>query len=258
MSWKKEGVLVFRLKTLILFSLVSFLTAFLSLESSGASLPSTLYFEENKFITIENCQFTSSSTLSSLSGKGFLTLNRLRKSLGEISFTELEAEASGKIINIGQDYSFSLNRYTIRSIRPIISLDGPDLLLIPQGEVNTLIPELNTSLTLSFQILKLNDWGEVEVESLELRSGPAAVKEVASISGLDLKINQVGGKIEEGRPVLNIKASLNLFNNPINLTLFYPAGLVIELGQWNYSFRDNNIKINQNTLDLSRFGGVVN
>lgn len=194
MSWKKEGVLVFRLKTLILFSLVSFLTAFLSLESGGASLPSTLYFEENKFITIENCQFTSSSTLSNLSGKGLLTLNRLKKPLGEVTFNGLQAESSGKIIGLGQGYSFSLNRYTIRSIKPIISPDGPDLLLIPQGEVDILIPELNTTLTLSFQNLRLNDWGEVEVERVGLKSAPADVKEVAGISGLALKINQVGEK----------------------------------------------------------------
>lgn len=42
------------------------------------------------------------------------------------------------------------------------------------------------------------------------------------------------------------------------MTLFYLAGLVIELGQWKYGFRGYDIEIIKSTLDLSRSGGVVN
>ncbi|MGQ9579314.1 MAG: hypothetical protein ACUVWQ_11910, partial [Candidatus Aminicenantales bacterium] len=94
--------------------------------------------------------------------------------------------------------------------------------------------------------------------SLSFSGARADVENVAGITDLNLKINRVSGKIQEGMPVLTIEAKLTLFNNgEIPLTLSYP-GLVINLGKWDYTFRGSKITISGSTLDLSRSGGVVN
>ncbi len=253
---KKEFFFKFKILGFLALTIISGAVVYPGL--AGASLPSTLYFDENKFITIENCQF-SNSNLSSLSGKGDLTLNlsKFKKSIGKLSFEGLSAEPSGKIVGIKSPYSLSINRYTIKSVKPILGPSGAKLMSIPEGTIEILIPELNATLSLSFVNLALNDWGEIEAESLALSAEPPTLPNLAGLAGFDLDIIKLTGKIQEGIPYLSISASVDFSGQKIPVELSYP-GLVVNLAKWNYPFRGKEISVSDSTLDLSPSGGIIN
>jgi len=224
---------------------------------ASPSLPSTLYFEDNKLVTIENCHFSPDSTLLSLSGWGYLTLTRIKKSIGELSFTGLSALESGKILKIGSPYTLSLNRFKITSDERILGPSDGKLFSIPKGTIELLIPELNATLSLSFQNLSLSDWGEIEAESLVLTAKPLTLENLVGLPGFALKIDGVTGKIQNGNPDLSISGSLNFSGQEIPVEISYP-GLVVNLPEWKYTFRGREISVSNSTLDLSRSGGIVN
>lgn len=224
---------------------------------ANPSLPSTLYFDDNKLVRIENCVFSSDSTLLSLSGNGKLTLTRIKKSIGELSFTGLSALESGKILKIGSPYTLSLNRFKITSDEHILGPSEGKLFTIPKGTIEILIPELNATLSLSFQNLSLNDWGEIEAGSLALTAKPLTLEKLVGLSGFALKISGVTGKIQNGNPALSISGSLNFSGQEIPVEISYP-GLVVNLPGWKYTSKWGEISVSNSTLDLSRSGGIVN